>query len=144
MKVPGSVVKSHLKIGNVFRIEMNQGDGITPHEGDNSRNKYFIILGFGVNDDIYGGVVFNSKINQHIKFELQMLHLPMKCSKYRFLTHDCFVDCSTLKTASFKSLLRGKYMGDIDSEDIECIINTLNESKVVTNMDLSKYDLNRR
>lgn len=143
MIVPDSVFECNLTVGNVFRIEMDQGDGITPHRGDNTRNKFFIILGFGENGDIYGGVVFNSRINQHIPYRLQMLHLPVKCSKYHFLTHDCFVDCSRLKTASLNSLSRGNYIGDMDCDDIECIIRTLNESPVENPINLSMFDLYR-
>lgn len=35
------LAKSIIKIGNVFRINMDETDGITPKPGDDSRNKYF-------------------------------------------------------------------------------------------------------
>lgn len=54
---------SEIKIGDVFRITMNKANGITPKPGDNSRDKFFVVLGFDENGNVYGGVIFNSYIN---------------------------------------------------------------------------------
>ena len=50
MEISGSVLqdmmRSTVSVGDVFLIEMDENDGITPKDGDGSRNKYFVVLGF--------------------------------------------------------------------------------------------------
>lgn len=58
-----NLTRQSIEIGDVFLIAMNQKNGITPKNGDDYRNKFFIVLGFDENGNAYGGVVINSNIN---------------------------------------------------------------------------------
>lgn len=93
------LAQKSIEVGNVYRIKLDRTSGIVPKAGDETRNKFFIILGFDFEGNIYGGVIINSAINTNIPPILQTLHIPIKVAKYSFLEHDSFVDCSSLMTS---------------------------------------------
>ena len=39
-----AIAKNTVKVGDVYRIKMDERNGIKPKAGDKSRNKYFIVL----------------------------------------------------------------------------------------------------
>ena len=41
-----SIAKESIKIGHVYRMRMDESNGIKPKLGDSFRNKYFVVLGF--------------------------------------------------------------------------------------------------
>ena len=49
MEIPGNVlqdiVQNSVKQGDVFLIEMDSQGGVTPKDGAQTRNKYFVVLG---------------------------------------------------------------------------------------------------
>jgi len=135
------ITRNTIKVGNVFRIEMNQKNGIIPKKGDISRHKFFIVLGFDSDGNIYGGVIINSNINQHVPQSVRDWQMPIKCSKYSFLEYDSFVDCSKLKSASADNFSTWKYLGFIELEDVELIIGTIKESPNETPEHLAVFGL---
>lgn len=130
-----------IEIGSVYEIRMDRSNGITPKNGYNDRIKYFVVLGFDNDGNVYGGVIFNSRINQNLPYEIKILHMPIKQNKYSFLRYNCFIDCSNIKTARLDSLLAGNYLGDIDDEDFNLIVETLKDSPVVSKAVLSRFGL---
>lgn len=52
-----------LNIGEVRMLVLDKTNGITPKDGEKNRNKFFVVWGFDKNENIIGGVVINSKIN---------------------------------------------------------------------------------
>lgn len=101
MEIPGNVLESMVqqtvKVGDVFLLEMDAEDGITPKEGDSKRFKFFVVLGFDEEGNVYGGVIINSRINQRLELTVKDYHMPIKCEKYPFLKYDSFVDCLCLR-----------------------------------------------
>lgn len=71
-----ALARQFINIGNVYRIKMNEKNGIKPKPGDNSRNKYFIVLGIDHEGIVYGGVIINSKINPHIPMSIKSTMCP--------------------------------------------------------------------
>lgn len=55
------IAKYSVKIGDVYRIKMDNTNGITPKPGDDSRNKFFVVLGFDSEGNAYGGVIIKVK-----------------------------------------------------------------------------------
>lgn len=135
------IAKKTIKVGDVFRIKMDQRNGIIPKKGDESRNKFFIVLGFDSEGNIYGGVIINSNINQRIPQAVKDWQMPIKCSKYAFLEYDSFVDCSKLKSASADKFSTWKYLGSVESEDVEIILGTIKESPNETQEHLAMFGL---
>ena len=56
-----NIAENTIKKGDVYRIRMNREDGIIPKNGADSRNKFFVVLGFDSFGNAYGGVIVNSK-----------------------------------------------------------------------------------
>ena len=135
------IAKHTIKIGDVYRINMDYTNGIVPKAGDQSRNKFFVVLGFDSEGNAYGGVIINSEINKNVPKSIQDWHMPIKCSKYRFLSHDSFVDCSKLKHASITKFNEWIYKGEIWREDVDLIIATIKESPNETKKHLAMYGL---
>ena len=130
-----------VKVGDVYEMTMTEANGIKPKEGDTSRDKYFIVLGFDPDGVAYGGVIINSRINRNLPAHLKMYHMPLKQSKYPFLRYDSFVDWVRLKTAYPQKFNEWNYLGEIDKYDIELIIGTVKESPAESEERLSRYGL---
>lgn len=135
------ISKISINIGDVFRIKMNNTNGINPKKGDNFRNKFFIVLGSDDEGMIYGGVIINSNINPNIPPSVKYLHMPIKCSKYPFLEHNSFVDCSQLKTAEARKFNSWKFLGSLVEDDVQLIIGTIQESPMETVAHLAIFGL---
>lgn len=136
-----NIAKKSIKIGNVYRIKMDRQNGIKPKPGASSRNKFFIVLGFDNEGNAYGGVIINSNINPNIPQTMKDWHMPIKCSKYGFLEHDSFVDCSKLKTANIDKFGKWQFLGIFSLEDVNLIIETVRESPNETKEHLAMFGL---
>lgn len=130
-----------VSIGDVFLVKMNQADGIIPKGNDLSRDKFFVVLGFDDDGNVFGGVIVNSRINPHLPQRIADFHMPIKCKKYSFLKYDSFVDCLMLKTASLEKLAKSKLVGKIDGEDIDLIIGTVISSPQEKRIRLKRFGL---
>ena len=60
------LTQDSVKIGNVYLLNLDAVNGITPKDGDVSRNKFFIVIGFDNKGNVIGGLVINSKINYNL------------------------------------------------------------------------------
>lgn len=136
-----SITHKSIEIGNVYRIQMDKSNGINPKPGDTSRNKFFVVLGFDEEGNIYGGVIINSNINQRVPDSVKDWQMPIKQSKYKFLDYDSFVDCSKLKCTSIDKFGKWQFIGIILQEDIELIIGTIKESPNETPEHLALFGL---
>lgn len=124
--VKSNLIFKSAEIGDVFRLKFEPKDGIVPKGDDDSRNKYFVILGIDNDGNAFGFVVINSVINQYLPLERKNLHYQLKASKYSFLEgRDRFVDCSDFKQISkirFSELFGNNSLrGRIDDEDLQYI-----------------------
>lgn len=139
--VLNSLTHSTVSVGDVWRIRLLPENGITPKAGDDSRNKFFVILGFDVEGNIYGGVVINSRINDRIPVALQDLQMPIKKSAHPFLDHNSFVDCSKLIVVRAETFAKWEFKGIISHDDVELIAGTLRESPLVTAASLARFSI---
>lgn len=135
------LIKDTVKVGNVYRLNLDRKSGIIPKPGDLTRNKFFVVLGFDADGNIYGGVIFNSGINPNISTLHKMYHMPIKADDYNFLDHDSFVDCLTLITASPEEFVAGSYLGDMTQDHMDLIIDTVKESPLITQQTLIDYGI---
>lgn len=135
------IARKTIEVGDVYRMEMTQVNGITPKSGDASRNKYFVVLGFDGNGNVYGGVIINSEINRNLPAHIKMYHMPITKAKYPFLDHNSFVDCLMLKRAYPQKFRTWQYLGKIDDYDVELIIGTLKESPRESASNIQRYGL---
>lgn len=129
---------SEIKIGDVFRIAMNKANGVVPKPGDTSRDKYFVVLGFDDEGNVYGGVIFNSFINMNLPPFVQAMQYPVKGKDYEFLSHDSYIDCSSIKTVKKSKLLKSISLGSLYAKDVLAVCR-----KIKSNTRISKFELKR-
>lgn len=133
--------RKNIQVGNVYRIKMDARNGIIPKAGTTSRNKFFIVLGFDKDGNVYGGVIINSNINPNVPQSVKDWQMPIRQTKYPFLEHDSFVDCSKLKCASPEKFGQWKYLGVMEAEDVLLIQETIQSSPNETKAHLAMFGL---
>lgn len=126
------LVQDHLKIGDIHIISLDERNGITPKNGKNVRDKFFIVLGFDAQGNVIGGLVINSKINYNLPPNVTDYQLPITVAQCPFLKHDSFVNCSRLITASRTKFSVETYRGEIADNALRTLIlATVKESPTV-------------
>ncbi|MDY6148509.1 MAG: hypothetical protein SPI35_05800 [Porphyromonas sp.] len=145
MDIPQSLIdqamRQEVRSGDVYKVSMTIEDGITPKGGYSSRKKFFIVLGFDDDGNIYGGVVINSKINPNLSATITDFCMPIKKEVYPFLDHNSFVNCTKLKTPTANKLLAGEKVGEISQEDCDLIVGTVINSPHETKARLRQFGL---
>lgn len=92
--------QDNIKIGDVHMLVLDKSNGITPKDGKETRNKFFIVLGFDKDGNVIGGLVINSHINYKLPSSVTDYQLPISVKQCPFLEHNSFVNCSRLITAN--------------------------------------------
>ena len=126
-------------IGNVYKIPMNEEDGITVKDDYDFRNKYIIVLGVDGKNNILGVVVTNSQINLlHHEFDFQY---EIKQEKYEeIFEKDSYVDCSKLYSV-YEGRIKYKKKGKINIDDYDAIVNKVRKHPDITKRTLKKFNL---
>ena len=135
------VVQEEVNVGDVYKITMSLVDGIMPKNGYSTRDKYFVVLGIDEQGNVYGGIVFNSKINQNLPQIVKDYHMPISAENYSFLTHDSFLNCSQLMQTSSTRILQGNKVGTIKAEDFDLILKTVRSYPNAVPLELKRFGL---
>jgi hypothetical protein len=130
-----------VETGAVFLMPFFNLDGITPKDGKDYRYKWYVVLGIEDSGNVYGGVVINTKINEHLSKELIDSHIPIWKSKYSFLDHNSHINCSKLICKDYDFLLESSFIGKIEEEDVEVIINTIIGIGSATPKELKRFNI---
>lgn len=130
-----------VSIGSIHYITMGKTNGITPKDGYPSRNKYFVILGQDKAGYLYGGVVINSRINQKLPVHIQMYHYPISKASYAFLSHDSFIDCSTLMSVPASQLSTNTLCGELTPEHLGYVLDAVRQSGTIPPIKLREYGI---
>lgn len=145
MDLPASLIEGAAHelcaVGDVYKITMRREDGITPKDGYDTRDKFFVVLGFDGEGCAWGGVVVNSKINPRLPARINRCMLPISAAKYAFLRYDSYVNCYVIKTTHSHELLAGRRIGVMDEEDLRRVRAMLRESPGETTMRLKRFGL---
>lgn len=88
------LLQSSINVGDVYLLNLDPTNGITPKNNDATRNKFFIVLGFDDEGNVIGGLVINSKINYNLPPTVTDYQLPISVEQCPFLQHNSFVNCS--------------------------------------------------
>lgn len=136
------IAQDNINVGDIHFLNLDKRNGITPKKGDESRNKYFIVLGFDDEDNIIGGVVINSSINYNLPSQITDYCFPIKVEQCPFLRHDSFVNCSKIITAMRSKFSKDTYRGTIsDTGTLELIVGTVKESPTVNKKQLEVFGI---
>lgn len=136
------LTQNSINIGDVHLLNLDQNNGITPKNGNTTRNKFFIVLGFDNEGNVIGGLVINSKINYKLPPSVTDYQLPVSVEQLPFLEHNSFINCSKIIVAKRSKFNKTTYRGEIsDTEMMELIINTVKESPTVNKMQLKEFGI---
>lgn len=140
--IADKLTQDSINIGDVHLLNLDQNNGITPKNGDATRNKFFIVLGFDNEGNVIGGLVINSKINYNLPPSVTDYQLPVTVEQFPFLEHNSFINCSKIIVAKKNKFNKTTYRGEIsDTEMMELIINTVKESPTVNKMQLKEFGI---
>jgi hypothetical protein len=138
--VGDKLAQDNIKVGNVYLINLDQQNGITPKNGDLTRDKFFIVLGLDNEGNVIGGLVINSKINYNLPSSVTDYQLPIKVEQCPFLKYNSFVNCSKIIVANKAKFTKNTFRGEIsDPEFIDLLINTVKESPTVNTKLLKRF-----
>lgn len=129
------------KAGRGLPYLFGQEHGIIPPDGNETRNKFFVVLGYDA-DYVYGGVVINSRINRNLRQSIKDYHYKISRERYTFLRYDSFIDSSSLIIAKQHKLIAAKCVGTLHSDDLDNVIGAVRESPDTSPMDLKRFGLN--
>ena len=146
MEIPQDILSKlarlSIEVGNIYRIRMDESNGITPkNPGDTYRDKYFVVLGFDPEGNVYGGIVINSQINRHLPPTLVELQIPILRIHYSFLDHDSYLDCASLKAVSPEKFQQWKYLGKLRDIDQTIVFDSVKNSPSISKADLKRFGI---
>lgn len=134
--------QSRISVGDVHLLDLDQSNGITPKNGDTSRDKFFVVLGFDEDGNVIGGLVINSKINYNLPSAITDYQLPITKEQCKFLHHNSFVNCSKIIVAHKSKFNQHTYRGEIANTDLLAqIISTVKESPTINRKQLERFGL---
>ena len=134
-------VSDEVRLGDVYKIELSRADGIIPKNGYDIRDKFFVVLGFDEQGNVYGGIVFNSKINQNLPTSIKDYHMPISAKDYPFLSHDSFLNCTKIFSVTSTHLWKGEKLGTINTDDFDLIRSTVCSYPNAVPLDLKRFGL---
>lgn len=132
---------SEIKIGDVFCVTMNKANGVVPKPGDASRDKFFVVLGFDNDGNVYGGVIFNSFINMNLPPNVQVMQHLIKGESYDFLSYDSYIDCSSIKIVKKNKLLKSTSLGTLEEKDITLVCDKIKSNSRINKAELKRFGL---
>ena len=136
------LLQSNINVGDVYLLNLDPSNGITPKSDDATRNKFFIVLGFDNEGNVIGGLVINSKINYNLPPTVTDYQLPISIKQCPFLQHNSFVNCSKIIFAKRTKFSKDTYRGEIsDIELLKLIIDTVKESPTVNRKQLKDFGI---
>ena len=131
-----------LCVGDVHLIGLDESNGITPHPGEEMRNKFYIILGFDDNGNVIGGLVINSVVNPRLPSVIRDYHLPVSVRQCPFLRYDSFVNCSKIIVANRGKFSRHSFRGHIGDADLLAqILHAVKESPITSRKMLERFGI---
>lgn len=122
----GRLVENSVSEGDVYRMHLGDEENVrAKHEGDDGRNKYFVVLGHDNEGNAIGLVLINTKINTSLPQKRKDMHYELRAEKYDFLNgRKRYVDCSDFKIiakSKFTGLFGGSAKGKIEDDDLRLI-----------------------
>ncbi len=134
------LTQDNINVGDIHLLKLDKSNGITPKNGDKTRDKFFIVLGFDEEGNVIGGLVINSNINYNLPTAITDYQLPVTVEQFPFLEYNSFINCSKIIIAKKSKFTKDTYRGAIsDDEMLELIIDTVKESPTVNKKQLEEF-----
>lgn len=136
------LTQNNINVGDIHLLKLDKSNGITTKNGDKTRDKFFIVLGFDEEGNVIGGLVINSSINYNLPTVITDYQLPVTVEQFPFLKYNSFINCSKIIIAKRSKFTKDTYRGAIsDDEMLELIIDTVKESPTVNKKQLEEFGI---
>jgi len=114
-----SASSSEIEVGDIFKIEADEENGISPPFGRLTWYKHFVVMGKSDDGCLFGCVIFDSSINRdYVGPGDDEFFIPVPKGKYSFIDHDSYIECLKLKSATVSKLRKGKAEGRLLPDDL--------------------------
>lgn len=114
-----SASSTEIEVGDIFKIEADEKNGITPPLGRLAWYKHFVVMGKSDDGTLFGCVIFDSSINrEYVGPGDEEFFIPVPKGKYSFIDHDSYIECLKLKPATVAKLKKGKAEGRLMPDDL--------------------------
>lgn len=134
--------KSPVEVGNIYKIEADERNGITPPQGRKTWFKHFVVMGIADDGSLMGCVVFDSDMNrENIEPGNQDFFIPIPKGKYPFIDHDSYLECMKLKPATLSTIRQGKAEGRLEATDLQKALELTKLSNRNDFMTLKMYNI---
>jgi len=141
-KAKTSTSSQTIEVGDIFKIEADEENGITPPLGRLTWYKHFVVMGKSDDGSLFGCVIFDSSINrEHVSPGYEEFFIPVPKGKYSFIDHDSYIECLKLKPATVGKLRKGKAEGKLLPEDLAKALELVKLSPRNGPMLLSLYNI---
>lgn len=131
-----------VEVGNIYKIEADERNGITPPPGRKTWYKHFAVMGIASDGSLMGCVVFDSDMNRDfLEPGYEDFYIPIKKGKYSFIDHDSYLECMKLKPATLANIRHGKAEGRLTEEDLQKALELTKMSNRNNNIVLSMYNI---
>lgn len=131
-----------VKVGDIYKIEADERNGITPPLGRKTWFKHFAVLGIADDGSLMGCVVFDSKINrEHVEPGDEEFFIPIPKGSYSFIDHDSYLECLKLKPATLYNIRHGKAEGHLTDEDLRKALELAKMSRRNSPITLNVYNI---
>lgn len=131
-----------LSVGDIHRLPLGVKEEITPKDGKDSRDKFFIVLGFDNCGNAIGGVVVNSNINPNLPTTITDYLMPVSTTQLPFLHHNSYINCSHLVVVNINKFNKNTFRWHLDNgELLQMIIGTLYECPIVNKQQLKEFSV---
>ena len=105
------------------------------------RDKFFVVLGFDNDGNVYGGVIFNSFINMNLPPNVRVMQHLIKGESYDFLSYDSYIDCSSIKIVKKNKLLKSTSLGTLEEKDITLVCDKIKSNSRINKAELKRFGL---
>lgn len=61
--------------------------------------------------------------------------------QYAFLSHDSYIDCSSIKVVKKLKLLKSTYLGSLFEEDLSAILDKIKINTRITKIELKRFGI---
>lgn len=131
-----------IEVGDIFKIEADEENGITPPLGRLTWYKHFVVMGKSDDGSLFGCVIFDSSINrEHVSPGDEEFFIPVPKGKYSFIDHDSYIECLKLKPATVTKLRKGKAEGRLQPDDLAKALKLVKFSRRNGPMILKMYNI---
>jgi hypothetical protein len=131
-----------IEVGNIYKIEADERNGITPPPGRKTWFKHFAVMGIADDGSVMGCVVFDSEMNrEHIEPGYEDFFIPISQGTYSFIDHDSYLECLKLKPATLMNIRNGKAEGRLTEDDLKIALQLTKRSNRNSIITLRTYNI---